>query len=255
MVQPLGYKHSSETRAKMSASHANFSGINHPMFGKKHTQESLAKMSVAHKGAVCPMKGKKHSLISIEKMRLAKADGKHPQLGTHRSKETKEKIRLARMGHEVSLEVRDKISKTIHERLPEYVPKLIAAWADPEKKAKRILEHNPNWQGGISFEPYCPKFNNEFKERVRSFFGYQCVECGTPQNGIKLCVHHVNFNKQSCCDGTLPLFVPLCTSCHSKTSGNRQYWEDHFTTLIKTYYEGKCYLTQEEQTVVKNVQN
>jgi hypothetical protein len=106
---------------------------------------------------------------------------------------------------------------------------------------------NPAWDGGKSFEPYCPKFNDEFKERVRAFFGYQCGECGTPQNGIKLDVHHINANKMSCCDDTIPTFIPLCKSCHSKIKkSNLIYWEQHFTEMIEGYYQGKCYFSQEE---------
>jgi hypothetical protein len=116
------------------------------------------------------------------------------------------------------------------------------------KAQERILlgEKNPHWLGGISFEPYCPKFTKKFKERVRAFFGYKCAECFTPQKDRKLHVHHVNFNKMSCCDNTIPLFVPLCTSCHMKTNGKREYWESHFRDMIEKYYQGKCYFSQEE---------
>lgn len=114
-------------------------------------------------------------------------------------------------------------------------------------------EMNPSWKGGISFEPYCPKFNREFKERVRAYFGYQCIECGTPQNGKKLGVHHVNFDKMSCCNDVVPLFVPLCNSCHAKSNFNRPYWEQHFTELIDGYYGGKCYFSQEEMRAIKGL--
>ena len=107
-------------------------------------------------------------------------------------------------------------------------------------------DKNPVWNGGSSFLPYCEKFNPEFKERVRAFFNYQCTECGTPQNGYKLHIHHVNFNKESCCDSTIPIFVSLCRSCHGKTQRNRHYWERHFTEMINGYYGGKCYFTKEE---------
>jgi hypothetical protein len=105
-----------------------------------------------------------------------------------------------------------------------------------------VGEKHPQWKGGISFEPYCPKFNKEFKERVRAFFGYKCAECGAPQNGGKLPVHHVNFNKDTCCDESIPLFVALCPSCHSKTNHNRPYWQQHFNEIINKDYGGKCYL-------------
>ena len=103
------------------------------------------------------------------------------------------------------------------------------------------------WKGGVSFEPYCPKFTREFKERVRAFFGYRCVECGVSQNGEKLGVHHVNFRKDACCsEDAIPLFVSLCRSCHSETNHNREYWQQHFTELINTHYGGKCYFSKEE---------
>jgi|WetSurMetagenome_2_1015567.scaffolds.fasta_scaffold96891_2 hypothetical protein len=121
-------------------------------------------------------------------------------------------------------------------------------YCSPSCSQKAMVgEKSPGWKGGHSYEPYCIKFNNEFKERVRAFFGYQCVECGIPQNGYKLHVHHVNFKKNSCCDETTPrLFVPLCLECHLHTNGKRLYWEQHFTDMINQYYEGKCYLTKEE---------
>jgi hypothetical protein len=114
------------------------------------------------------------------------------------------------------------------------------------KKGTLCGDKNPSWKGGISFEPYCEKFNNEFKERVRAFFGHHCIECGTPQNGEKLTVHHVDFSKLTCCDNSIPLFVPVCRSCHGKTNRNRPYWKEHFTDMINQFYGGKCYLTKEE---------
>ena len=89
------------------------------------------------------------------------------------------------------------------------------------------------------------KFKPEFKERVRKFFGRVCVECGAPENGRKLDVHHVNFDKSSCCSDVKPLFVALCRSCHMKTNTNREHWEDRYTQLINEKFEGKCYFPKE----------
>jgi len=61
-------------------------------------------------------------------------------------------------------------------------------WKNPERKAKHIEmmsgetnpmkrpeikamftgENHPNWKGGVSFDPYCHKFNNQLKERIRN---------------------------------------------------------------------------------------
>lgn len=126
--------------------------------------------------------------------------------------------------------------------------KLIGRKPSEESRRKmgdsRRGEKNPRWNGGSSFEPYCVKFNKEFKERVRKFFNYTCVECGMSEseNGRNLCVHHVNYDKEACCNKNNPLFVTLCTSCHTKTNNKRENWEKHFTEIINSTYGGKCYL-------------
>lgn len=113
-----------------------------------------------------------------------------------------------------------------------------------------VGENHPNWRGGLSYEPYCQLFNNEFKERVREFFGRRCVECGASENGKRLSVHHVVYDKEACCnEGEAVenrLFVPLCASCHTRTNHNRDYWQEKFTNLIQEQYGGKCYFTKEE---------
>lgn len=88
-------------------------------------------------------------------------------------------------------------------------------------------EKNPNWQGGKSFEPYCVKFNEELKEKVREKYGRRCFLCSKTEakNGRKLSVHHIDYDKDAGCNGKKWLLVPLCISCHSKTNSNRDYWE------------------------------
>jgi group I intron endonuclease len=54
----LGYKHTEETRAKISSS---ITGEKHPMFGKQHSEETRTKMSSLKVGEQNPMFGKKHS--------------------------------------------------------------------------------------------------------------------------------------------------------------------------------------------------
>jgi hypothetical protein len=111
-----------------------------------------------------------------------------------------------------------------------------------------VGDKNPNWKGGLSFEPYCVKFNKEFKERVRSFFGRKCVVCGMGEAdlGYSVFVHHVNYDKGACCNNNIPLFVTLCNTCHGRTNKNREQWEETFTALIREEYNGKCYYSKEE---------
>ena len=125
-------------------------------------------------------------------------------------------------------------------------------------------ENSSSWQGGISFEPYCPKFNNKFRERVRAWYNYQCSNCEQPQNEEKkLCVHHVYYNKQACCEqnengeyiynidgeqvkviGNPNKFVALCRSCHTKTNHNRVYWARYFEDIINSWYGGRSWLDE-----------
>ena len=119
---------------------------------------------------------------------------------------------------------------------------------DVKKTGMRRGCNNSSWKGGISFYPYCPKFNKDFKERVRAFFGYKCVVCGKSQHDLtrRLDVHHVHHNKNTCCDDSLPYFVPLCKSCHSKTRWAQDYYIELFTKLIVETYGGKSYYSKEE---------
>ena len=202
---------------------------------KRWDEETRRKLSEANKGEKNHNYGKSLSEETRRKLSEAHKGEKHYNYGKSLSEETRRKISDSLKGKHIPEETRRKLSeahkgKTLSE----------------ETRRKLRGERSHRWKGGISFEPYCPKFNREFKERVRSFFGYRCAECGAPQNGKKLAVHHVNFNKMSCCDGTPPLFVPLCPSCHGHTQKDREYWEEHFTRMINEYHGGACYFPKEE---------
>lgn len=112
-----------------------------------------------------------------------------------------------------------------------------------------------NWQGGISFEPYCVLFNDEFRERVREYWSRKCALCdkNEEENERKMNVHHVTYNKDTCCDDSIPLFVTLCNSCHSKTHSNREYWKNKIIKIIYSKNkEGKCFYTKEEMSILSN---
>ena len=112
------------------------------------------------------------------------------------------------------------------------------------------------WYGSVRYEDdglYCERFDEPFKERVRAYWGYQCFECGEPQNGRKLSVHHVHYDKKMCCNGSPRDVVPLCWSCHNATNNRCEHWENHFTELLYLYNpNGKCYFTKEEMQQYNN---
>lgn len=104
-----------------------------------------------------------------------------------------------------------------------------------EIASSRIGEKSPRWKGGISYEPYCPKFSDELKEEVREKYGRQCFLCSKTEaeNGRKLDVHHINYDKKAGCNGKRWLLIPLCMSCHPKTNSNRVYWENLIITKMR----------------------
>lgn len=197
--------------------------------GIPHSAEHNAKCAAASRTPVNRLRhrelrlGVKASESTKAKLRLLKA-GNQNMKGHKHSEETKAKMRASALGRKASDETKAKIG---------------AYWI-----GRVSGKDNPAWKGGTSFGKYCPKFTSEFKERVRKFFDYSCANCGCSQEsaGRKLDVHHVNFNKDSCCDNTKPLFVPLCRSCHSKTRHDETHFVEKFTVLITTKYGGKCYV-------------
>jgi hypothetical protein len=104
-----------------------------------------------------------------------------------------------------------------------------------ESKAKLSKSHRGekcyNWQGGISFEPYCHKFNRDLKERIRERDNRTCQYpgCGKRENGTKHTCHHVHYDKLNC----NPDLITLCRSCNMKVNFNREYWEAYFMELLK----------------------
>lgn len=104
---------SPETRAKISANHADVSGENNPFYGKKHTEETCAKMSAAKKGKP----RKPHSQETRDKIATSNK-GKHshnkgkpsPKKGKSLSAETCAKMSAAHKGKKISPETCAKIA-------------------------------------------------------------------------------------------------------------------------------------------------
>ena len=163
------------------------------------------------------------------------------QLGHAVSEETKQKISRGHIGKPQSEEHRKKVTlynKTRAEKHPEHIQK--------------GLESNIGgfWYGNVRYydgPQYCNKFNDSFRARVREFRGRVCFQCGAPENGQRLHVHHVHYDKKMCCNGSPKDVVPLCVACHTKTNFNRDYWENHFVEKIYSLDpNGKCFFTKEE---------
>ena len=108
----------------------------------------------------------------------------------------------------------------------------------------KLGKNNPQWQGGISFEPYDKSFNNKFKRAIRKRDNQICMLCGIHREKLKraLDVHHINYNKQM----SIPQnCISLCASCHMKTNKDRKIWTKHFQALLNKKYDYKYSETNE----------
>ena len=242
------------------------SGKNHPMYGKSPSKESLKKQSESMKrlweedpnrreiysemfsGENNPMFGKIHTReahikMSIGHIGIQKGEN-HPMYGKHPSEATLKKLRESHLN------------------------------------GLQSGENHYNWKGGISFEPYCPKFNKKLKMNVRNFFGNKCVLCEITRDEYyeEFIVHHVFTEKMACCETRIEemdevrkrlpsgvarfgedefteeeimyirMMVPLCRKCHGKQNAaseklpyEQTVYRKFFTELILNEYDGKCY--------------
>ena len=102
---------------------------------------------------------------------------------------------------------------------------------------------------GQTFFPYCEKFDDRLKERVRILHGNQCCVCGATKeqnHNKRMDVHHVFIEKEACCEKRIEdkewvrqrlpkdiarfgepefskeeimyirMMVPMCIACHSR---------------------------------------
>lgn len=87
---------------------------------------------------------------------------------------------------------------------------------------------NPNWKGGKSFEHYPSDWTNTLRISIRERDNYICKICGEKQGDIAHHVHHIDYDKRNCDPNNL---VTLCSHCHKKTNGNREYWIKYFYAI------------------------
>lgn len=91
---------------------------------------------------------------------------------------------------------------------------------------RRGIAYN-EWVDFAQTNMYCLLFNEKFREVVRDRFNRLCFLCGMSEeeNGQRLSVHHVNYDKDCLCNSQCE-FVALCRFCHGRTNNKHKYWED-----------------------------
>lgn len=182
--------------------------------------EYQKKMSESHKGISPINKGvplsdstKQKMSINIRKT-LAKPEVKQKLIDSHKGQKSFWK------GKKMPEELKKRLSES-HKGFKH----------SEETKGKfklRVGDKASNWKDGISFEPYCHKFNDELKESIRDRDNHICQLCKTEENGRKLAVHHIHYDKKNC----EPDLITLCISCNVKVNANRDYYESLFMEML-----------------------
>ena len=163
-------------------------------------------------------KGRRKTLSAEHRANIGKAN-----CGRKHTPETKKK--MSDLAKARSPEFYKRTSESLTGRIftEEHKQKLSEA-----KSGMYLRSENPNWRGGVSFIPYPLGWSKTFKEQIRYRDGYTCQICGMPEveNGKKLDVHHIDYDKANIEESNL---VSLCVRCHRKTNHNRKQWQEKLT--------------------------
>lgn len=149
--------------------------------------------------------------------------------GKLKTKEHRLKISEASKGKIATLEARQKMSKAKKGVTP--WNKGIPHTEETKEKLKQYKgKFTANWRGGVSFEPYSPEFNSDFKQQILERDNYTCQfpDC-LQEESINLHIHHIDYNKKN----NLPEnVITLCAKCHGKSNFNRIYWKVLYQNII-----------------------
>lgn len=195
---------------------------------KHPSEETRRRLSDSHKGHIPWNKGLNTHQIPWNK-------GLHT--GKHLSKETRKKISARLMGNKHTLghfpseETRKKMSLALIGNKNGMGNRnlLGSHWSDKQRE-KLTGSNSPNWRGGTSFGSYPLNWTETLKRSVRERDNYVCKVCGEVQGEKAFAVHHINYDKKNCDPRNL---ITLCSSCHSKTNNNREYWGNYLSEVVK----------------------
>jgi len=232
--KPLTQEH----KEKISKSHI---GLPSPMKGKHQSMETKIKIGIANTGKIRSEEslkrqseshlGKTQSIETRNKRSITMTGKKHPNRPHPVSDKTKKRLSDINIGKRHSTETKKKISEL--------------------QKGKWCLDKNPNWQGGTSFFPYCPKFNGSLKDNVRATFEFKCqfpgCELTQEETGRKHEVHHVFAEKMTCCEQNIKEMDSVRNRLPKDVA---MFGEPSFTELEITYIRMMVPLCKKHHTKV-----
>ena len=137
--------------------------------GKKGLQKSWAK---GHTKFTHP------SLMKVSIKNSQRTEKQTSMYGRKHTEETKKKMSIARLKNPTNV--------FEGKKRPELIERFTGS-------------NNPNWNGGTSFLPYPPSFNQQLKDKIRVRDNFICQLCGVPELECKrrLAIHHINYNKKN----------------------------------------------------------
>lgn len=182
-------------------------GEKNPMFGRKRPEQT---------GDLNPSKR-----LEVRQKISAKLRGRRF------TPEWKRKLSEAMTGRQLSEEHKKAISeglkgKGLGKENPATRPEVREKMRGPRPQI--MGEKNPNWCGGLSFDPYDERFDKAFKIRIMEREEYTCQfpECYARTD---LMVHHVDYNKKNTVDENC---ITLCRTHNSTVNFDREKWTDYF---------------------------
>jgi hypothetical protein len=197
-------------------------GNDHPLFGRHLSDERKEMQRIK-------ITGRKHNKLSIQKMSdAAKIVWQNPE----RREKQSIAVKMALSDPVIYKNFMDGIKKRSENPLwklhhSESMQLFLSIPANKKWWTEKFSgSNNPNWKGGNS-DLYYNRFTYAFREYIREKYKRTCTICGKSEidNKCKLDVHHVDYNKLSLCYEKEQNFVPLCHSCHTKTTiGPRYYY-------------------------------
>lgn len=122
----LGVKHTEETKRKMCENHANFSGTNHPQYGKQLSEETKHKISEAQRGSKHYLYGKE--LNDDWRKKISKG-----KMGWRPSEETRKRMSKSAIGKTLKESTKKKISMAVKDQ-----------WRSGKRKGKKLTLEDIN---------------------------------------------------------------------------------------------------------------
>lgn len=94
----------------------------------------------------------------------------------------------------------------------------------------RFGSGNPSWQGGKSFEPYCPVWSDKgYKADIRERDSNICQNPYCYKTTSRLHIHHIDYNKKNCHPNNL---ITVCGACNSRANIDRDWHTEWYRTIM-----------------------